>query len=149
MQIHKRSRALRRLFRHLKDHHFRAEIHMSYFIPLAYAFLSDHSYSKHANIQDAVVDLLGAICKQLPWHFYLQQLRFYLYLLPKKVEVQRQLVRFETDLLYCFLLNESVCFIISFCFVSSATAMKTFRCIMISDVLNIHICIWPIMAKFE
>lgn len=102
IQIHKRSRGLRRLYKHLKDHHFRAEIHMSYFIPLVYAFITDPSYSSHANLQDAAIDLLGAICKQLPWQHYIQLLRFYLYLLPKKIELQRQLVRVIVALLDAF-----------------------------------------------
>ncbi|CAL1546797.1 unnamed protein product [Lymnaea stagnalis] len=94
IQIHKRSRALRRLFKHLKDHQFRTEILMSYFNPLVHAFVLDSSYSSHANLQDAAIDLLGAICKQLPWQYYLQLLRFYLKLLPKKVELQKQIVRY-------------------------------------------------------
>uniref|UniRef100_A0A2C9JTH6 Uncharacterized protein n=1 Tax=Biomphalaria glabrata TaxID=6526 RepID=A0A2C9JTH6_BIOGL len=102
IQIHKRSRALRRLFKHLKDHSFRPEIHMSYFIPLVYAFVLDSSYSKHANIQDAAIDLLGAICKQLPWQYYLQLLRFYLKLLPHKVDLQKQLIRIIVTLLDAF-----------------------------------------------
>ncbi|KAH9508651.1 U3 snoRNP protein [Bulinus truncatus] len=102
IQIHKRSRALRRLFKHLKDHEFRPEIHMSYFNPLVYAFILDNTYSKHANIQDAAVDLLGAICKQLPWQYYLQLLRFYLKLLPHKVELQKQIVRIIVTLLDAF-----------------------------------------------
>ncbi|XP_059169859.1 small subunit processome component 20 homolog [Physella acuta] len=102
IQMHKRSRALRRLFKHLKDHQFRPEIHMSYFIPLVHAFVLDNSYSKYANVQDAAIDLLGAICKQLPWPYYLQLLRFFLKLLPKKVELQRQIVRILVALLDAF-----------------------------------------------
>ena len=92
-QIHKRSRALRRLYRHLKDHKFRASIHMSYFVPLIYTFVTDSSFSKHANVQDAAIDLLGAVCRQLSWPHYLQMLRFYLKLLTKKVDLQRQIIR--------------------------------------------------------
>ncbi|XP_005089362.1 small subunit processome component 20 homolog isoform X2 [Aplysia californica] len=109
IQIHKRSRALRRLYKHLKDHRMNPDIHMTYFIPLVYAFITDPSYAKHASVQDAAVDLLGAICKQLPWQHYQRLLQFYLRLLPKRLETQRQIVRIIVALLdgFHFDLNKS------------------------------------------
>lgn len=102
IQIHKRSRALRRMYKHLKDHKFRASVHMSYVVPLIYTFVTDPSYSKHANVQDAAIDLLGAVCRQLPWPHYLQMLRFYLKLLTRKIDQQRQIIRIIVALLDSF-----------------------------------------------
>ncbi|GFN80708.1 small subunit processome component 20 homolog, partial [Plakobranchus ocellatus] len=102
IQMHKRSRALRRLYRHLKDHRFHASVHMSYVVPLIYTFVTDSSYSKHANVQDAAIDLLGAVCRQLSWPYYLQMLRFYLKLLTKKPDLQRQIIRIIVALLDAF-----------------------------------------------
>ncbi|RUS70515.1 hypothetical protein EGW08_021727, partial [Elysia chlorotica] len=102
IQIHKRSRALRRLYKHLKDHKFKGSIHMSYVVPLIYAFVTDSSYSKHANVQDAAIDLLGAVCRQLSWPHYLQMLRFYLKLLTRKLDLQRQIIRIIVALLDAF-----------------------------------------------
>lgn len=93
IQTHKRSRALRRLIKYMSGHQACKEAIMSYFLPLASAFLQVDSYTKAQALQEAAIDTIGAVCLQLPWQQYLHQLKFYLGRLQKDLDKQKGLIR--------------------------------------------------------
>ncbi|KAK7480717.1 hypothetical protein BaRGS_00028085, partial [Batillaria attramentaria] len=93
IQIHKQTKALRRLSRYLHSHKLRADQHMGFFVPLLYSYLLDQRYAKSGGLLDASVDLTCMICRQLPWENYYQLLRLYLSHLPRHLETQRTIIK--------------------------------------------------------
>lgn len=102
IQTHKRSRALRRLIKYMSGHQACKEAIMSYFLPLASAFLQVDSYTKAQALQEAAIDTIGAVCLQLPWQQYLHQLKFYLGRLQKDLDKQKGLIRVIVAILDSF-----------------------------------------------
>ncbi|XP_033739688.1 small subunit processome component 20 homolog isoform X2 [Pecten maximus] len=102
IQTHKRSRALRRLIKYLSGHCACKEAIMSYFLPLASAFLQVDTYTKAQALQEAAIDTVGAVCLQLPWQQYLHQLKFYLGRLQKDLDKQKGLIRVIVAILDSF-----------------------------------------------
>ncbi|XP_021355382.1 small subunit processome component 20 homolog [Mizuhopecten yessoensis] len=102
IQTHKRSRALRRLIKYMSGHRACKEAIMSYFLPLASAFLQIDSYTKAQALQEAAIDTIGAVCLQLPWQQYLHQLKFYLGRLQKDLDKQKGLIRVIVAILDSF-----------------------------------------------
>ncbi|KAJ8314703.1 hypothetical protein KUTeg_006853 [Tegillarca granosa] len=93
IQIHRRGRALRKLIKYLDKQSVKQETMMSYFLPLTSSFINDETYSKQHDLQDAAIETLGYLCRRLPWNQYLHQLKHYLYLLPKRLQSQKLIVR--------------------------------------------------------
>lgn len=93
IQVYKRSRAIRRLVKYLLSNKTSKDTLTSFFLPMVSSFISDDTYKKHAPVQDAAVEAIGVICRLLPWKLYLNQLKHYLKLLPKKLDKQKLLVR--------------------------------------------------------
>lgn len=102
IQTHKRSRALRRLIKYMSGHQACKEAIMSYFLPLASAFLQVDSYTKAQALQEAAIDTIGAVCLQLPWQQYLHQLKFYLGRLQRDLDKQKGLIRVIVAILDSF-----------------------------------------------
>ncbi|XP_060070430.1 small subunit processome component 20 homolog [Ylistrum balloti] len=102
IQTHKRSRALRRLIKYMSGHQACREAIMSYFLPLASAFLQVDTYTKAQALQEAAIDTIGAVCLQLPWQQYLHQLKFYLGRLQKDLDKQKGLIRVIVAILDSF-----------------------------------------------
>lgn len=93
LQVFKRSRALRGLLKYLRSNKVHFETLTNVFLPIVSSFLMDDTYKKHSNVLDAAVECIGTICRLLPWKSYLNQLKYYLSLLSKKIEKQKLLVR--------------------------------------------------------
>ncbi|KAL4233743.1 hypothetical protein ACF0H5_008423 [Mactra antiquata] len=99
IQVYKRSRALRRLIKYLMSATVSIATLNNIFLPMVSSFLVDESYKKHTAVLDAAVECIGTICRRLSWKSYLSQLKYYLSLLPKKVERQKLLVRVVVSIL--------------------------------------------------
>lgn len=95
LQTHRRSRALKKMNRTLLARSIRKEIVVSYFLPLTTSFLLDETYTKAQGLQESAIDSIGILCKHLPWHVYINQLKYFLSLLSKKFERKKLLVRQE------------------------------------------------------
>ncbi|KAL5010991.1 hypothetical protein ScPMuIL_013296 [Solemya velum] len=102
IQIHRRSRALRRLIKHLGDKPVRKELIMSYFMPIVTSFLLDDNYTKYTALQDVAVETISALCRHLPWPLYLHQLKYYLIKITTRKEIQKLLVRVIVAILEAF-----------------------------------------------
>ncbi|XP_067674264.1 small subunit processome component 20 homolog [Haliotis asinina] len=102
IQVHRRVKAMRKLTTYLETTTLRREHLTSYFLPLTSMVILDPAYLKIQGLKEAAIDLIAVLCKLLPWPQYLQQLRFYLSLLPKKVENQKLLVRVVVAVLNSF-----------------------------------------------
>ncbi|XP_071112967.1 small subunit processome component 20 homolog [Haliotis cracherodii] len=102
IQIHRRVKAMRKLTTFLETTTLRREHLTSYFLPLTSMVVLDPAYLKIQGLKEAAIDLIAVLCKLLPWPQYLQQLRFYLSLLPKKLENQKLLVRVVVAVLNSF-----------------------------------------------
>ncbi|XP_041354948.1 small subunit processome component 20 homolog [Gigantopelta aegis] len=102
IQVHRRARALRKLMMLLEHHSFRREMIMSYFWPIATTFILDPIYAKLSVLHDAAVPLIGVLCRLLPWQLYSSHLKFFLGLLPKRLESQKLLVRVIVSILDAF-----------------------------------------------
>ncbi|XP_046556646.1 LOW QUALITY PROTEIN: small subunit processome component 20 homolog [Haliotis rubra] len=102
IQVHRRVKAMRKLTTYLETTTLRREHLTSYFLPLSSLVILDPAYLKIQGLKEAAIDLIAVLCKLLPWPQYLQQLRFYLSLLPKKVENQKLLVRVVVAVLNSF-----------------------------------------------
>ncbi|XP_025097744.1 small subunit processome component 20 homolog [Pomacea canaliculata] len=93
IQLHKQTRALRRLSRYLHNYKLTPQQHMGFVVPLLYSYLLDPRYAKSGGILDASVDLTCMVCRQLPWESYFQLLRLYLSQLPRRIENQRIIIK--------------------------------------------------------
>ncbi|XP_023930047.1 small subunit processome component 20 homolog [Lingula anatina] len=102
IQTHRRSRAMRRLIKHMTSTKLKNESLLSYMLPIATSFLTDKTYEKAQHLIEAAVDLVGAICRQLPWEHYLRILKYYLGQLPKSLENQKLMVRIVVTVLEAF-----------------------------------------------
>ncbi|XP_064596875.1 small subunit processome component 20 homolog [Liolophura sinensis] len=102
IQAHRRARALRRLIKHLQGHPMSLHFINTYFLPLTSVFLLDESYIKFNSLQDAAVDAMATLCRCLTWRQYSVQLRYYLGLLPKKLHIQKLLIRVIVAVLDAF-----------------------------------------------
>ena len=94
LQTHRRSRAMKKIVKLLTNRSVSKEILVSYLLPITSSFLVDDAYKQATGLQDSAVETLGKICCRLPWQLYLQQLKFYLQLLPKRLDKQKLLVRY-------------------------------------------------------
>ena len=81
--------------RTLQSRQIRKEILVSYFLPLTTSFLLDETYTKAQGLQESAIDAMATLCKQLPWHVYINQLKYFLSLLSKKFEKKKLLVRYD------------------------------------------------------
>ncbi|KAK3603374.1 hypothetical protein CHS0354_025985 [Potamilus streckersoni] len=102
IQLHRRAKALRKLRNHLSKCQVRNETLISYFLPIASSFVNSEIYNKANALQDAAVEAMGAICRQLKWHNYLQQLKHYLQVLAKSLDTQKLTVRLIVTILDAF-----------------------------------------------
>ncbi|XP_078326712.1 small subunit processome component 20 homolog isoform X1 [Crassostrea virginica] len=102
IQTHRRSRALKKMNRTLQSRQIRKEILVSYFLPLTTSFLLDETYTKAQGLQESAIDAMATLCKQLPWHVYINQLKYFLSLLSKKFEKKKLLVRVIVGILDAF-----------------------------------------------
>ncbi|XP_054276631.1 small subunit processome component 20 homolog [Macrosteles quadrilineatus] len=71
-------------------------------LPIISNFLCSEKYQNKNTIVDAAIEVLGTVCKMLPWHQYELVLRFYLGKLKSSVEYQKQLVRIIVIILNAF-----------------------------------------------
>ena len=87
IQIHKRTKALKRLS---KDEKLISTISVSLIssilLPLANQFLDDERIQKDNILAGEVIDSIGGFCSYLPWIKYSNFLKFYLKLLVKKLD---------------------------------------------------------------
>ncbi|XP_061192168.1 small subunit processome component 20 homolog [Saccostrea echinata] len=102
IQTHRRSRALKKMNRTLQSRSVRKEILVSYLLPLTSSFLLDETFAKAQGLQESAIDAMGVLCKQLPWHVYINQLKYFLSLLSKKFEKKKLLVRVIVGILDAF-----------------------------------------------
>lgn len=77
IQVHRRTRALRRLANNLASYKMERETLLLYLLPIANGYLQT-KFKKIEGLQEAAIELLGALCSQLPWKIYQKQLRYYL-----------------------------------------------------------------------
>jgi len=92
--VYKRSRALRRLIKYLDTNLVKSETISSFFLPLVASFVLDDAYIKHTTVQDAAVDAMALICRLLPWKLYVNQLKFFLKMLPKRLKGQKTIIKY-------------------------------------------------------
>uniref|UniRef100_A0A8C4RTT2 UTP20 small subunit processome component n=1 Tax=Erpetoichthys calabaricus TaxID=27687 RepID=A0A8C4RTT2_ERPCA len=79
IQIHRRARALRKFAKQLTegDLFLSSKSLQNYIMPYSMTALFDGKMFKHENMMSASVEVIGAICKQLPWSKYIYYLKFF------------------------------------------------------------------------
>ncbi|XP_051784418.1 small subunit processome component 20 homolog isoform X1 [Erpetoichthys calabaricus] len=83
IQIHRRARALRKFAKQLTegDLFLSSKSLQNYIMPYSMTALFDGKMFKHENMMSASVEVIGAICKQLPWSKYIYYLKFFVHVL--------------------------------------------------------------------
>ncbi|KAK3096539.1 hypothetical protein FSP39_001125 [Pinctada imbricata] len=102
IQTHRRSRAMKKMVKLLTNRSVSKEIIVSYFLPITSSFLVDDAYKKAQGLQDSAIETIGKICLHLPWPLYIHQLKYYLQLLPKRLDKQKLLVRVVVAIMDAF-----------------------------------------------
>ncbi|KAL1130995.1 hypothetical protein AAG570_012235 [Ranatra chinensis] len=73
-----------------------------FILPLVSYFLCSEKYTNKNTIIDASIQVLGTVCRLLPWHQYSTILSYYLGKLRSSFEYQKQLVRITVEILNSF-----------------------------------------------
>ncbi|XP_074650347.1 small subunit processome component 20 homolog [Tubulanus polymorphus] len=102
IQMHRRSRAMKRVMYLLAEKSISHKILLAYLMPMASAYLQDRTYAATSHLIDAAIEMVAAICKRLPWKQYNQILRHFLAQLPKSLENQKMIVRVLVAILDSF-----------------------------------------------
>lgn len=102
IQIHRRSRALKKLQRACESHQICAENLMSFFMPLVRSFLDDDAYYKYDYLIDEACGAMSSICRLLSWPKYLKILDYYLKLLTKDAINQKLVIKILVHVLDAF-----------------------------------------------
>ncbi|KAF0294971.1 Small subunit processome component 20 [Amphibalanus amphitrite] len=84
IQVHRRTRALKRVVEGLTDGslRMRADVVTNYILPLGNVYLFNEKYAKYTGLTDTAVRLIGIVSGRMSWHQYQAFLRHFLALLP-------------------------------------------------------------------
>ncbi|XP_036923704.1 small subunit processome component 20 homolog isoform X2 [Sturnira hondurensis] len=83
IQIHRRARALKKLAKQLMEGKvvLSSKSLQNYIMPYAMTPVFDEKMLKHENITIAATEIIGAVCRHLPWSAYLYYLKHFIHVL--------------------------------------------------------------------
>ncbi|XP_035875363.1 small subunit processome component 20 homolog isoform X2 [Phyllostomus discolor] len=83
IQIHRRARALKKLAKQLMEGKIMlsSKSLQNYIMPYAMTPVFDEKMLKHENITIAATEIIGAVCRHLPWSAYLYYLKHFIHVL--------------------------------------------------------------------
>ncbi|KAM5170183.1 small subunit processome component 20 homolog [Mantella aurantiaca] len=104
IQIHRRARALRKLAKHITEGNviLSSKSLQNYIMPYATSTIFDEKMLKHENMVNASVDMIGSVCKHLPWSAYMYQLKHFIHVLQTGQVDQKLGVRMLVTVLDAF-----------------------------------------------
>ncbi|KAL1517967.1 hypothetical protein ABEB36_001661 [Hypothenemus hampei] len=104
MQLHRHARAMGKFCTMMKDETVapNPKTVIQFLLPLATHYLGTEKYSGKNAVIDGAIEMVGVICRIIPWHQYEGILKFALAKLRDKMEFQRQLVRLVVEILDSF-----------------------------------------------
>ncbi|KRT84681.1 HEAT domain-containing protein [Oryctes borbonicus] len=107
LQVHRHGRALLKFSTVYKEELTLPNIRTltQFVLPLTTHYFCNEKYKDKHSLIDAANDALGTICRLLPWHQYEGLLKFYLSMLRRKVDYQKQLVKLIVTILDSFHFN--------------------------------------------
>lgn len=101
VQVHRRTRALRRLSDHVISNEIRSATIAEVFVPITDHFIMNASATDHILV-DVAISTLGSLSRKLNWGAYNSLVQHYLVLLKDKDSVQRAFVRALVSILEGF-----------------------------------------------
>lgn len=104
LQLHRHARALLKFSQMTKEltECPNSRTLTQFILPLASFYLCNDKYVSKNSVIDAAIDVIGTVCRVLPWHQFEGLLKFYLNLLRKDIDHQKQLVRIIVVILDSF-----------------------------------------------
>lgn len=104
IQIHRRARALRKLAKHITEGNMMlsSKSLQNYIMPYATSTIFDEKMLKHENMVNASVEMIGSVCKHLPWSAYMYQLKHFIHVLQTGQVDQKLGVRMLVTVLDAF-----------------------------------------------
>nr|DBA30965.1 TPA: hypothetical protein GDO54_006886 [Pyxicephalus adspersus] len=104
IQIHRRARALRKLAKHITEETMVLSPRslQNYIMPYATCTIFDEKMLKHENMVNASVEMIGSVCKHLPWSSYIYQLKHFIHVLQTTQVDQKLGVRLLVTVLDAF-----------------------------------------------
>ena len=85
IQMHRRSRALKRLQRACNEKKLTTDNLLGFFMPIIKSFIDNEAYHKYDYLIDEASNSIGAVCYCLSWQKYYKTLDYYLKILPKNI----------------------------------------------------------------
>ncbi|XP_076264086.1 small subunit processome component 20 homolog isoform X2 [Rhynchophorus ferrugineus] len=104
LQIHRHARAMLKFCQVTRDltECPNSKSLTQFLLPLASHYLCSEKFQGKNAVIDAAIEMMGVICRILPWHQYEGVLKFCLLRLRHKIEFQKQLVRLTVTILDAF-----------------------------------------------
>ncbi|XP_030763250.1 small subunit processome component 20 homolog [Sitophilus oryzae] len=104
LQIHRHARAMLKLSQIIQEQKIypNPKTLGQFVLPLAWYYLCSDKFVGKNSIIDASIEMIGTVCKILPWHQYEGILKYSLSVLRNKAQYQKQLVRLVVVILDSF-----------------------------------------------
>jgi len=104
LQLHRKARALLKFCALAKTLQKPINIKTltQFILPLCSFFLCNETFIHKNSLIDAAIEVIGMVCKHLPWYYYEIILKYYLNKLKSSTEYQKQLVRIVVAILDSF-----------------------------------------------
>lgn len=104
MQIHRHARAMTKFCQLMRDETVlpNPKTVTQFLMPLATYYLSTEKFSGKNAVIDASIEMVGVLCRIIPWHQYEAVLKYTLSKLRYKAEFQKQLIRLVVVILDAF-----------------------------------------------
>lgn len=104
LQMHRHARAMMKFCQIIREETVapNPKTVTQFLLPLATFYLGTEKFSGKNAVVDAAIEMVGVICRIIPWHQYEGMLKYTLSKLRYKVEFQKQMVRLVVAILDAF-----------------------------------------------
>lgn len=102
IQMHRRSRALKRLQRACEEGQISADNLLAFMMPIVRSFLDNEMYHKYDHLIEESCHSIGSICYVLAWPKYLKIVEYYMKILTKNILTQKLVIKILVNVLDAF-----------------------------------------------